>query len=623
MSDSSNRGRDGFGEQQQPMQMNRNLFDAMQSQMHMLLMRVENLERQVSMLSAQAITASRSFQPYAQMPYGMPSAPAPTASPTAGMPPPLPSNVFFYPQSGVMNTVPEKGHMSRQLEEELQRLGVMTSGNAAAAAAANKANEDAAAAAAAMAMMHNSLMGSPTSGVTAFPAMMPSMGSPNVPNPAMHFMPGQQEVAFSSPTMPGPPASSPTKMSSALLNKAFGYTDANMGGANGADGMNANMNNLQRSCAVTLDPLQSTTETLEQTCQQTKIRVLCLKSCKGITSLNAIARLQNLWLLNLQGCAHCVDDNAVRMIATFNTRLSRLNLCGCDRVTDAKPLSQLSFMFDLNLSGTNINNASLEAISHGCGQLSRLAINSCLQLTDVSSVRNLSELKLLYCRYSENIDPATIGAALEGIGQNLLTLNIDGIRFRQIELKQLPSVVALKNFNCKDNTLLGDLEWLFGTAAAAASFECLEMLDVEGCESLVNLGAHVTSLKRLKTVRLTHTGVTNDELARLSSCPALAAVHIEECAGVTNVECLAQLPALTKVVLDLRMQHDDPKTNGVAVLRQRPGVEVVFAGVSNYHGPNGGANRMGTTPMTSPTSRYAPSMPSSSPNVAGDGHLFP
>jgi hypothetical protein len=454
--------------------------------------------------------------------------------------------------------------------------------------------------------------------------MMQHVSSPSVPNAAgMPFMPGQPEMQFPSPTIPGPPASSPTKMSNALLNKAFGFTDANMANGAGADGMNANMNSLQRSCAVTLDPLQSTTETLEQTCQQTKIRVLCLKSCKGITNLNAISRLQNLWLLNLQGCSHCVDDNVVRMIATYNTRLSRLNLCGCDRVTDAKPLAQLSFMFDLNLSGTNINNSSLEAISHGCGQLSRLAINSCLQITDLSSVKNLSELKLLYCRYSENIDPATIGAALEGIGQNLLTLNVDGIRFRQIHLDHLPHVVALKNFNCKDNTQLGDLDWMFGSPTAATTFESLEMLDVEGCESLVNLGAYITSLKRLKTIRLTHTGITNEELARISTCPALSAVHIEECAGVSNVECLAKLPSLTKVVLDLHMQHEDPKANGVAALRQKPGVEVIFAGVNNHHSPNGGVSRMGTTPMTSPTSRYVPSVPSSSPNVTGEAHAFP
>ncbi|KPA82059.1 putative leucine rich repeat protein [Leptomonas pyrrhocoris] len=617
--------RENFGEQQQPMQINRSVFEAMQSQMHMLQMRVETLEQQVAMLSAQAVAASRSFQPYPKMPYGMApaSATAATASPTAGMPPTLPSNVYFYPQGNVVNAGPEKGNMSRQLEAELQRMGVLTSGNAAAAAAAaNKANEEAAAMAA-MAMMHGNLMGSPTSGAPAFSGMMPHLSSPSVPSSGMPFMPGQPEMPFTSPVMPAPPASSPTKMSNALLNKAFGFAEANMTNGGGSDGMNANMNSLQRSCTVTLDPLQSTTETLEQACQQKKIRVLCMKSCKGITNLTAISRLQNLWLLNLQGCSHCVDDNAVRMIATHNTRLSRLNLCGCDRVTDARPLGQLSFMFDLNLSGTNINNSSLEAISHGCGQLSRLAINSCVQLTDLSSVKHLSELKLLYCRYSEHIDPATIGAALEGIGQNLLTLNVDGIRFRQLQLDHLPPVVALKNFNCKDNTQLGDLEWMFGTPAAATTFECLEMLDVEGCESLVNLGSYITSLKRLKTMRLTHTGITNEELVRIADCPALSIIHIEECAGVTNVECLARLPSLSKVVMGLSMQHEDPNANGVATLRQRPGVEVIFAGVNNHHGPNGGANRMGTTPTTSPTSRYTPSMPTGSPNVAGEGNMFP
>lgn len=624
------RPREGFWEQQQPVQLTRGMVEAMQNNIQVLQMRVEALERQVAMLSAQVVAAAASssrtaFQTFPGVTYGM-SPTAPNASPTSAMAPQMPPNMFFYQPPG-MAAVPaaggpgnDHGAPSKQLEDELQRLGVIA-GNNAAAAANTKANADAAAAAA-MAMMHNTMMGSPTGGVPVFPGVMSGVGSPTGAAPAMPFMPGTHDMPFSTPTMPAPPASSPTKISNALLQKAFGFSDpamSNMGG----DGMNANMNSLQRSCAVTLDPLQSTSETLEQACQQTKIRVLCLKNCKGITSLTAIARLQNLWLLNLQGCAHCVEDGVVRQIATCNTRLSRLNLCGCDRVTDAQPLAQLSFMFDLNLSGTMIGNASLEAISHGCGQLSRLAINSCQQLTDVSSVKNLSELKLLYCRYSENIDPATISNVLAGIGQNLLTLNVDGIRFRQLDLSHLPHVTALKNFNCKDNTLLGDLDWMLSIPNAATAFESLEMLDVEGCESLVSFGSHVTSLKRLKTMRLTHTGITNQELARISACPALAAIHLEDCAGITNVECLAKVSSLTKVVLDVRMQHEDARANGVAALRKKTGLEIIFAAANSHHGPNGGANRMSTTPMATPTSRYAPSMPSASPTAATEPHAFP
>ncbi|KAK7197606.1 leucine-rich repeat protein [Novymonas esmeraldas] len=625
-------------QQQQPVQMTRGLFDAIQNNMHVLQLRVEALERQVAMLSAQVVTAASrtSFQGFPGVTYGM-SPTTSNASPTSAMSPQMPPNMYFYQPPAMPTAMPANGTAattaapaaattehskpSKQLEEELHRMGLFTNSNAVAndAVASATANSTAAAT---MALMHNAFMGSPTSGVPAFPGMMPVVGSPNAAGPGLPFITGQHDFAFPSPTMPAPPASSPTKMSNALLHKALGFSDPALNGA-GGDGMNANMNSLQRSCAVTLDPLQSTTETLEQACQQTKIRVLCLKGCKGVTNLGAISRLQNLWLLNLQGCSHCVDDSAVRMIATYNTRLSRLNLCGCDRVSDAQPLGQLSFMFDLNLSGTMIGNSSLEAISRGCGQLSRLAINSCQQLTDVSSTRNLSELKLLYCRYSENIDPATVAMVLVGIGQNLVTLNVDGIRFRQLNLAGLPHVTALKNFNCKDNTLLGDLDWMLSTPTAATTFEALEMLDVEGCESLVNLGAHITALKRLKTMRLTHTGISDAELTRISACPALSAIHLEDCAAITNVECLAKVPSLTKVVLDIRMQQEDTKLNGVAALRKKAGVEVIFAASTNHHGQGGVANRMSATPMATPTSRYAPSMPTASPNTAAEPHAFP
>ncbi|CBZ30193.1 putative cysteine-leucine rich protein [Leishmania mexicana MHOM/GT/2001/U1103] len=620
--------RDGFWEQQQQQQqqqsaqMARGVFEAMNNNnMQLLQMRVDTLERQVAMLSAQVMAAAlpTSFQAYPGVTYGMPPVTS-NVTQMSAMPTQIPANMYFYQPPGMPATAPANGaatddsKASKQLEDELQRMGVLTYGGAAAG---STTSPEAAAAAATMTLMQNNFVVSPTSGISAFPGVIAGINNSNGAGPGIPFMPGAHEVSLASPMMAGPPASSSTKMSNALLQKAFGFSDPAMNGA-GGDGMNANMSNLQRSCAVTLDPLQSTNEKLEQTCQQTKIRVLCLKGCKGITSLAPISRLQNLWLLNLQGCSPCVDDSAVRMIATHNTRLSRLNLCGCDRVTDAQSLAQLSLMFDLNLSGTMIGTASLEAISHGCSQLSRLAINSCQQLTDVSSLKNLSELKLLYCRYSENIDPATIANVLAGIGQNLLTLNVDGIRFRQLDLSNLPHVTALKNFNCKDNTQLRDLDWLLSIPNATKAFESLEMLDVEGCESLASLGMHITSLKRLKTLRLTNTGITNAELSRISACPALSVVHLEDCAGITSVDSLANVPSLTKVVLSMRMQYEDTKANGIAALR-KTGTEIIFAAASNHHGQGGSAHYMSMTP----TSRFAPSIPTTSPNMAAEAHAFP
>ncbi|AIN97548.1 leucine-rich repeat protein, putative [Leishmania panamensis] len=618
--------REGFWEeqqhQQQLLQMTRGVFEAMHNNsMQMLQMRVDTLERQVAMLSAQvmASTLPTPFQAYPGVTYGMSPATS-NLTPTPTMPAQMPASMYYYQSPDMPAAAPanssavDDSKASKQLEDELQRMGVLTYSGAAAG---TNTSPEAAAAAATMTLMHSNLMVSPTSGISAFPGVMAGVSNPNPAGPSIPFMTGNHEVTFAPSIMPAPPASSPTKISNALLQKAFGFSDTSMNGA-GGEGMSANMSSLQRSCAVTLDPLQSTTETLEQTCQQTKMRVLCLKGCKGITSLNAISRLQNLWLLNLQGCSPCVDDSAVRMIATHNTRLSRLNLCGCDRVTDAQPLAQLSLMFDLNLSGTMIGTASLEAISKGCGQLSRLAINSCQQLSGVSSLTNLSELKLLYCRYSENIDPATIGSVLAGIGQNLLTLNVDGIRFRQLDLSHLPHVTALKNLNCKDNTQLRDLDWLLSIPNAAKTFESLEMLDVEGCESLVSFGTHITSLKRLKTMRLTNTGIADGELARLTACSALATLHLDGCAAITNVECLAKAPSLTKVVLSMHMQHENTKANGLDALRKRAGLEIIFAAPNNHHGQGSAAHHMTTTP----TSRFPPSIPTASPNTATEAHAF-
>ncbi|GET92144.1 cysteine-leucine rich protein, putative [Leishmania tarentolae] len=610
--------RDGFWEQQQSLQKDRSAFECMNNNnMQLLQMRVDNLERQVAMLSAQVMAAALPpcFQAYPGVTYGMPPATS-NVTQISAMPTPVPANMYFFQPPGMPAAVPangataDDGHATKQLEDELQRRGAVAYGGASAGSTTNPE----AAAAATMTLVPNNFMASPANGISGFPGVIADVSNPNGTGPGIPFMTAANEVALASSMMQGPPPSS-TMMSNTL--QKFVFSDPAMNGAV-SDGMNANMNNVQRSCAVTLDPLQATNEKLEQACQHTKVRVLCLKGCKGITNLNPISRLQNLWLLNLQGCSLTVDDNAVRTIATYNTRLSRLNLCGCDRVTDARSLAQLPLMFDLNLSGTMIGNASLEAISNGCSQLSRLAINSCQQLTDVACLSNLSELKLLYCRYSENIDPTTITTVLTGIGENLLTLNVDGIRFRQLDLSNLPHTTALKNFNCKDNTQLRDLDWLLSVPHAAKAFESLEMLDVEGCESLASFGMYITSLKRLKTMRLTNTAITNEELSRISACPALSVIHLEDCAGITNVGCLANVPSLTKVTLSIRMQHENTNANGVAALR-KAGVDIVFASASNHHGQGGAAHGMSTTP----TSRFAPSIPTTSPITKFEPHAFP
>eukprot|EP00796_Vickermania_ingenoplastis_P011962 gene11962-8235_t len=324
---------------------------------------------------------------------------------------------------------------------------------------------------------------------------------------------------------------------------------------------NNNNNNVQ---AIVLEPSRATNEMLEHVCMQPWIKELCLKGCKNISNFEALSRLRILWKLSLQGCSQFVDDSVLKLIAAHNKRLSRLNLCGCERVSDATPLAQLAYLFDLNLSGCQITNESLEAISNGCNQLSRLAINSCPLITSVSCIGKLKELKLLYCRYSDNIDPSGISDVLHAIGTNLLTLNVDGIKFRELDV-HMPGPSAIKNLNFKDNTELTSLDWMLRDPAL---FPSLEMLDAEGCTNLHDL-SNVSSLPALKTIRLSHTAVDNAVLADIASkTPSLTTLSLEGCDGVTDFSPLMMHSGLSKLCVD--QQHLAARsTNGLANLQAR------------------------------------------------------
>lgn len=338
---------------------------------------------------------------------------------------------------------------------------------------------------------------------------------------------------------------------------------------------------------VILEPNRATNDILDHVCMQPWIKELCLKGCKNISNFSALSRLRILWKLTLQGCTQYVDDNVLKLIATHNKRLSRLNLCGCERVMDATPLSQLAYLFDLNLSGCQIRNDSLEAIASGCSQLSRLAINSCPYITSISCIGKLKELKLLYCRYSDNIDPRGIADMMHAIGTNLLTLNVDGIKFSELQV-HLPAPSAVKNLNFKDNPELKSLAWLVKDPSL---FPALEMLDTEGCTNLSDL-SNTSDLPALKTIRLSHTAIDNTTLAELASnARALTTVSVEGCPNVNDFSMLLQYPALTKICVDTQ-QLSARNVNGLAALQAR-GVDVTAGNGSRRNNNNNGSGSGG------------------------------
>lgn len=641
----------------------RKTVEMMQSQLNATLEAVQYMQIRIDALERQTMANTAAVMPFAAAAQGLSpfTAPTPTNHNPGSPTQPLPSAMMYMP--GHTPTT-EPSPATKQLEDDFQRLGLRPFGSATTHPQSQQQQRDEAFMNMLNSQIH-STSGTPTlpgpngmgGGSTTTMPLFPNSNSPVIAgqplcSPLQHPQPGMMPPPSSMmppsammgggmpPQMYGfdPNAAAVAAMAAMMGTVSPGGTpsasnvggggNGNNGGGGGNNGAGGSHSSSAAAAAaagaaaaaaaagmqtaVTLDPARSTSEMLERACQQTWLKELNLKGCKNISNFNPIARLKNLWKLSLQGCAQYVDDSVVKLIGTYNRRLSRLNLCGCERITDATPLSQLSFLFDLNLSGCQIGNNSLEAISRGCGQLSRLAINSCPQLTSVSCVGNLKELKLLYCRYSGNIAPSSITDVLNAIGSSLLTLNIDGVKFSQLDLTHLPPVTALKNLNFKDNTEVTNLDWITSLPNFTKVFSALEMLDVEGCSNLSSLGP-IASLPALKTVRLSHTAISVTELAKLTSSQTITSVYLEGCPLITSVECLTGLNSLSKLVVDQQMQSGNLAANGITAVRQRGGVDIVFASPNtNAHMGGSAAGGHGTllSPLTSPTGNYVPPMPS-------------
>lgn len=569
----------------------RKIVDILQAQVQLLTTRVEGLERYLLALTSQQ-------QHQQQVMYGAPQLTTPTN--------PIPSQLYYWPNPtvedgqqqqqqtmqlhpGVSNASSKNSMGKKQLEEDLMRLGIQTSTAATASGGLG---------------VHSNSVVIPQQQLAA------AMAQQQREEAIVAMINGQSSPIMTPTTSVG--QGFPTGTGAHTINvEGVVYNNPNSNGAYApystgvmVGGAAATVGTLPTS--VTLDPSRATNEMLERACQQHWLKELCLKGCKYVSNLTCLARLKNLWKLNLQGCVQYVDDNAIKIISTYNKRLSRLNLCGCERVTDATPLSHLTFLFDLNLSGCQIGNDSIEAIAAHCSQLSRLAINSCTLVTSISSVGQLRELKLLYCRYSGNIAPSSISDVLAAIGGSLLTLNVDGVRFASLDLSRLPAVTALKNLNMKDNTDLKSLNWLWTRPNAEQTFAALEMLDIEGCTALTTMGPTVARLPALRFLRLSRTAISQEELNLVVPSPTLSAIYVEGCPNIHSVGCLADVKSLNKLMVDAHMQSQ-AAASGLDAIFARGGVEVLFGPHSNINN-NAGSHQAPSLPV-SPTSGIAPVTP--------------
>lgn len=210
---------------------------------------------------------------------------------------------------------------------------------------------------------------------------------------------------------------------------------------------------------------------------------------------------------------------------------------------------------------------------------------------------------------------------MNSIANSLLTVNVDGVRFTELNLSGMAGApAALKNFNTKDNTEIINLRWLTSIPQMTEVFASLEMFDVEGCTQLCDING-LELLPSLKILRLSHTAITQETLLKLTTSSSITTLHLDGCNNISNVECLLKLPRLTKVVLSQSMSLENPATNGIAALRQSERVEVVFAipqtnNSNNTSGINNNNNAVTSAANSSAAKSDATTQGASSPAEA-------
>ncbi|HIR50564.1 MAG TPA: leucine-rich repeat domain-containing protein [Candidatus Avoscillospira avicola] len=169
---------------------------------------------------------------------------------------------------------------------------------------------------------------------------------------------------------------------------------------------------------------------------------------------------------------------------------------------DFTPLSQLTKLTELDLSGCTISSGSLDAIG-GLTSLQRLRLNNCA-LTDIGALSQLTKLKEL--QLADN--------SLSEIGVLSLMLDLETVTLTNNPITSIASLSACGK---------------------------LQYLDISGCD--VTALAALSDKQQLTTLLAGNNTIT--DLSVLSGCSALSVLEVQYNL-VSDISVLAQLPALTQ-----------------------------------------------------------------------------
>lgn len=287
-----------------------------------------------------------------------------------------------------------------------------------------------------------------------------------------------------------------------------------------------------------------------------RLRTLNLSHCPEVANVSVLASLKSLVSLNLSGCG--VGD--VSPLAGL-TGLKTLNLHGCFAIADVSSLAKLGgqaastseSLKSLKNDAAAVyrdSSISLAKSRDEAGGLRELDLSGCEQLVDVAPLTGLLFLETLRLRGCVGLKEISALANLK----KLKTLDL-ACCWQLQDLVGLPESIGLagspparlRSFDprpksCASSELLDGASAFNEEGLFCLSLGALEILDLSGCQSLVDFSAlaTLTGLKILSLVGCQHL----TEVTALAGLVSLETLYLSRCVRLEDVSGLSNLPNL-------------------------------------------------------------------------------
>nr|CCC91330.1 unnamed protein product [Trypanosoma congolense IL3000] len=296
-------------------------------------------------------------------------------------------------------------------------------------------------------------------------------------------------------------------------------------------------------------------------CDVQTLEELTIRDSVGVVNLGNIGHLPRIHTLALSGTG-VIDECLCGL--SLSKSLRRIDLCGCLRIKDVEPLSQIQTLEEVDVSGCfpcvcgigalgklphlRYLKATLTGIRDEC--LVRLSVSRCLVKLLLSNCERLTNVQCLARITSlEELDLSDCVNVTEGIGDlgrlpSLKSLDISGTGTSDVDLCGICKSLCIEKLILKRCKLITDVFCL-------QNLPTLQHVNIGECSNIIEGFGVFSVLPELRTLYVHHTAVTDNDLRAISMSNSLVSLNIASCSQIADVSCLSDLKTLEEININL------------------------------------------------------------------------